>query len=117
MAVPIRPLGAEGLTVSAQGLGCMGMSFAYGPRDDEESVATLRRALDLGVTFFDTADGYGYGHNEELVGRALADRREQVVLATKFGIINRPGQPPPESCASHAGSSSGSGPAARAARR
>ncbi len=95
MAVPIRPLGAEGLRVSAQGLGCMGMSFAYGPTDDEESVATIHRAIDLGLTLFDTADGYGYGHNEQLIGRAIADRREWVVLATKFGIMNRPGQQPP----------------------
>ena len=85
-----RDLGNEGLTVSAQGLGCMGMSWAYGNPDEDEAVATIRRALDLGVTFLDTADVYGVGANEELVGQAIADRRNQVVLATKFGItMNR----------------------------
>jgi len=74
------------LTVSAQGLGCMGMSEWYGHADWDESVATIHRALDLGVTFLDTADIYGAGHNEVLVGRAIAGRREQVQLATKFGI-------------------------------
>src|SRR6185312_2548506 len=75
-----------GLTVSAQGLGCMGMSEWYGPADWDESVATIHRALDLGVTLIDTADVYGAGHNEVLVGRALAGRRDEVQLATKFGI-------------------------------
>jgi aryl-alcohol dehydrogenase-like predicted oxidoreductase len=75
-----------GLTVSAQGLGCMGMSEFYGHTDWDESVATIHRALDLGVTFLDTADIYGAGHNEVLVGRAIAGRRDQVQLATKFGI-------------------------------
>jgi aryl-alcohol dehydrogenase-like predicted oxidoreductase len=79
-----RKLG--GLEVSALGLGCMGMSEVYGPADDAESIGVIHRALDLGVTFFDTADVYGVGHNEELVGRAIADRRDEVVLATKFGI-------------------------------
>ena len=74
------------LTVSAQGLGCMGMSEFYGHTDWYESVATIRRALDLGVTFLDTADIYGAGHNEVLVGRAIAGRRDEVQLATKFGI-------------------------------
>jgi aryl-alcohol dehydrogenase-like predicted oxidoreductase len=77
-----------GLTVSAQGLGCMGMSQSYGTGDWDESIATINRALDLGVTFLDTADVYGAGHNEVLVGRALQGRRDGVQLATKFGIDN-----------------------------
>ncbi|MFD0416348.1 aldo/keto reductase [Streptomyces sp. NPDC127108] len=90
--MPTRRLGA--LTVSAQGLGCMGMSDAYGTSDDATSIATVHRALDLGVTLFDTSDYYGNGHNEELLGRALAGhRREQAVLATKFGFANRLGEP------------------------
>ncbi|MFC7245680.1 aldo/keto reductase [Catellatospora aurea] len=79
-----RRIGNNGPEVSAIGLGCMGMSFAYGQRDDEGSAATLRRALDIGVTHFDTADMYGYGHNEELIGRTIGDRRDEYVLATKF---------------------------------
>jgi aryl-alcohol dehydrogenase-like predicted oxidoreductase len=90
-----RSLGNHGLTVSAIGLGCMGMSQDYGPADDEESVRVIQRAIDLGVTLIDTSMSYGAGHNEELVGRAVAGRRDKVVLATKFGIWreNR-GDPP-----------------------
>lgn len=80
-----RRLGKD-LTVSAVGLGCMGMSFAYGPTDDDRSVKTLHRAVDLGVTFFDTAETYGPFHNEELLGRALKPVRDRVVIATKFGF-------------------------------
>ncbi|MET7281533.1 aldo/keto reductase [Kribbella sp. NPDC005582] len=83
-------LGNEGAEVSRLGLGCMGMSFAYGEPDDVESVATLHRALDLGITFLDTADMYGFGANEELIGRAIKDRRDEVFLATKFGIVGDP---------------------------
>src|SRR4051795_4788053 len=79
------------LTVSAQGLGCMGMSEFYGTGDQAEAERTIRRALDLGVTFLDTADMYGPFTNEELVGTAIAGRREQVVLATKFGNVRGPG--------------------------
>jgi aryl-alcohol dehydrogenase-like predicted oxidoreductase len=80
-------LGRQGLRVSALGLGCMGMSEFYGTRDDELSIQTILRALELGVDFLDTADMYGIGHNEELVGRAIRDRRDTVVLATKFGHV------------------------------
>jgi aryl-alcohol dehydrogenase-like predicted oxidoreductase len=82
----MRDVALGDLTVSAQGLGCMGMSEFYGHTDWDESIATIRRALDLGVTFIDTADVYGAGHNEVLVGRAIAGRRDDVTLATKFGI-------------------------------
>jgi aryl-alcohol dehydrogenase-like predicted oxidoreductase len=85
-----RTLGGQGLVVSALGLGCMGMSQSYGPGDDQESVATIHRALDLGMTFLDTADVYGLTANERLVGRAIAGRRDEVVLATKFGNQRRP---------------------------
>jgi len=80
------------LEVGPQGLGCMGMSQSYGAGDDTESIATIHRALDLGVTLLDTADVYGPHTNEELVGRAIADRRDRVVLATKFGFTGKPGE-------------------------
>jgi aryl-alcohol dehydrogenase-like predicted oxidoreductase len=86
LALKTRKLGAQGLVVSELGLGCMGMSQSYGPADLDTSLATLDRALELGVTFFDTAEVYGPFKNEELVGRALKGRRERVVLATKFGF-------------------------------
>jgi aryl-alcohol dehydrogenase-like predicted oxidoreductase len=89
--LPTRHLGE--LTVAAQGLGCMGMSHGYGDSDDAQSIATIHRALDLGVTLLDTSDFYGSGHNEELIGRALAGRREQAAVATKFGFANRLGEP------------------------
>jgi aryl-alcohol dehydrogenase-like predicted oxidoreductase len=85
-----RSLGKGGLTVSAQGLGCMGMSDFYGARDDAESMATLERALQLGVDFFDTAELYGPYTNEELLGKFIKGKREQVVVATKFGILRDP---------------------------
>ena len=80
-----RKLGSQGLVVSELGLGCMGMSQFYGPRDDAESTATLERAIELGLDFFDTADIYGTGHNEELVGKVLRKHRNRVIIATKFG--------------------------------
>ena len=83
----LRTLGHPGLEVSAMGLGCMGMSEYYGPHDDAESIATIHRAIDLGVNFLDTADVYGPFTNEQLVGRAIRDRRDRVVLATKFGNV------------------------------
>jgi aryl-alcohol dehydrogenase-like predicted oxidoreductase len=88
-----RTLGTQGLQVAAIGLGCMGMSEFYGPGDEAESIATIDRALELGVTMLDTADMYGPHTNEELVGRAIAGRREQVLLATKFGIVRDPADP------------------------
>ncbi|MYM85911.1 aldo/keto reductase [Rugamonas sp. FT82W] len=87
-----RTLGSQGLTVSAQGLGCMGMSNTYGPADQTEAVATLHRALELGVNFFDTAEQYGPYDNEALLGRAFAGRRGEVILATKFGFDIRDGK-------------------------
>jgi aryl-alcohol dehydrogenase-like predicted oxidoreductase len=88
--VGTRTLGQDGLTVSSLGLGCMGMSQSYGPADRDESIATIHRALDLGITFLDTSDVYGEGHNEELVGEAIAGRRDHVQLATKFSLSHTP---------------------------
>src|SRR5438128_938805 len=85
-----RTLGSSTLAVSATGLGCMSMSGVYGKGDDVESIAVIHHALDLGVNFLDTSDMYGWGHNEELVGRAILGRRHQVVLATKFGNVRNP---------------------------
>src|SRR5215208_6374650 len=95
--LPQRKLGSEGLTVSTLGLGCMGMSQSYGTpeeRDERESIATIHRALEVGVTFFDTAEVYGPYANEELVGRAIEGRRDEVVLATKFGFVSHAGDGP-----------------------
>ncbi len=92
MTLSTRKLGTQGLAVSAIGLGCMGMSQSYGPADEAESIATLHRAIALGCTFFDTAEVYGPFINEELLGRAFAGRRQEVVLATKFGFSFSGGQ-------------------------
>src|SRR6266540_3560917 len=92
-----RTLGTEGLEVSKQGLGCMGMSAWYGPTDEQESIATIHRALELGITFLDTADVYGQGHNEELVGRAIARRREGLhagAARARVGAVPRRGRRP-----------------------
>jgi aryl-alcohol dehydrogenase-like predicted oxidoreductase len=90
MNMKARTLGQDGLAVSTLGLGCMGMSYAYGPADRTEAITTIRRALDLGATFLDTADMYANGENERLVGEAIEGRRDEVVLATKFGIVVDP---------------------------
>src|SRR5260370_42236379 len=86
MTLSKRKLGSQGLEVSAIGLGCMGMSQSYGPADEAESIATMHRAIELGCDFFDTAEAYGPFANEELLGRALKGRRDQGLIATKFGV-------------------------------
>jgi aryl-alcohol dehydrogenase-like predicted oxidoreductase len=90
--IPTRKLGQQGLIVSALGLGCMGMSQSYGPADENESINTIHLAIELGIFFLDTANVYGNGHNERLVGRAISDRRDKVILATKFGLKSDDGR-------------------------
>src|SRR5947199_618397 len=90
--IPTRKLGRQGLIVSTLGLGCMGMSQSYGPADENESINTIHRAIELGIFFLDTANVYGNGHNEHLVGCAIADRRDKVILATKFGLKSDDGR-------------------------
>jgi aryl-alcohol dehydrogenase-like predicted oxidoreductase len=90
--IPTRKLGQQGLTVSSLGLGCMGMSQSYGPADENESIKTIHLAIELGIFLLDTANVYGNGHNERLVGRAIAGRREKVILATKFGLKSDDGR-------------------------
>src|SRR5450432_460607 len=86
-----RQLSNTGEKLSAIGLGCMGMSFAYGPKDDKESITVLEKALELGINFWDTADMYGFGHNEELISKVLVPNRDKVFIATKFGFRKKEG--------------------------
>ncbi|MEJ2613647.1 MAG: aldo/keto reductase [Ignavibacteriaceae bacterium] len=87
-----RKLGNTGINLSAVGLGCMGMSFAYGPINDQESIKTLNRALELGINFWDTADMYGAGHNEKLISNVLVPNRDKIFIATKFGFRAKDGK-------------------------
>src|SRR5580692_8472994 len=93
MSMENAKLGSQGAIVSRMGLGCMGMSEFYGERNDEESAATILRSLDLGMTFLDTADVYGIGDNEELVGKTIRGRRDEVFLATKFANLRKRDDP------------------------
>ena len=93
MAIELRKIGSQGLRASSLGLGCMGMSEFYGPADDQESIRIIHEAIDRGINFLDTADVYGPHKNEILVGKAVADRRDKVVIATKFGIVRDPSRP------------------------
>src|SRR3984885_6289149 len=94
MTIKKVKLGSQGAMVSRMGLGCMGMSEFYGDRNDEESAATILRALDLGINMLDTADAYGMGDNEELIGRTIHARRDEVFLATKFASVRKKDAPP-----------------------